>query len=205
MFDSILVAKSLLDDLVQKHNLLLEQSEGYYDFQTKDLDNSLTCFYIQADGSFVWKKQEYKWFEANKEKEFPNNLPYSEPVGDPEFIPYKSPAYIEFYDLYTTEEDRFFVTFIAHVKDGKLVEPIQLKEIEKTNLKEEAEKHKPNIEKWDKIRASREWRIANAIRTVRWKINRIFYPFSKRIDDFESNLRSQARKKYLDEKDIGYW
>lgn len=203
MFDSILVAKSLLDDLVKEHDLLLEQSEGYYDFQTKDLDNSLTCFYIQADGSFVWKKQEYKWI--TKEENPDLKWPISEPVGDPEFIPYKNPAYIEFYDLYTTEEDRFFVTFTAHVKDGKLVEPIQLKEIEKTNLKEEAEKSKPHLEKWDKIRASREWRIAEIIRTVRWKINRIFYPLLKRLDDFESGLRSKARKKYLDENDIGYW
>ena len=205
MFDSILVAKSLLDDLVKEHNLLLEQSEGYYDFQTKDLDNSLTTFYIQADGSFVWKKQEYKWFEADKNKKFPNNLPYSEPVGEPEFIPYKNPSYIEFYDLYTTEEDRFFVTFIAHVNDGKLVEPIKLKEIEKTNLKEEAEKHKPYHEKWEKIRASFEWQIAEVITNTRWKINRIFYPFSKLLDDLNSNLRSKARKKYLDENDSGYW
>jgi hypothetical protein len=203
MFDSILVAKSLLDDLVKEHGLLLEQSEGYYDFQTKDLDNSLTTFYIQADGSFVWKKQKYKC--TTKEENPDLKWPTSEPVGDPEFIPYKSPVYIEFYDLYTTEEDRFFVTFIAHVNDGKLVEPIKLKEIEKNNLKEEAERNKPYHEKWEKIRASFEWQVAEVITNARWKINRIFYPFSKLLDDLNSNLRSKAKKKYLDENDPSYW
>lgn len=205
MYDSLLVAKSLLDDLVKEHNLLLESYEGYYDFQTKDLDNCLTVFHIEADESFNYVKREYKWIEANKEEKFPNNLPHMEPVGDPEFILDKRSAYIEFYDSYSTDEDRFFVTFIAHVKDGKLVDPIKIKEIEKTNLKEEAEKHKPHHEKWQKIRASREWIIADFIANIKWKISRFFYPLTKSIIDFEQNLRSKARKKYLDEDDIGYW
>jgi hypothetical protein len=66
MFDSVYVAKSLIDNLIKDTDVLLESFEGYYDFQTKDLDNFLTAFYIENDGSFVWEKREYKEREVKE-------------------------------------------------------------------------------------------------------------------------------------------
>lgn len=201
MFDTVYVAKSLIDNLIKDADISLESFEGYYNFQTKDLDNFLTAFYIENDGSFVWEKREYKEREKN------NSISYAplELVGDPQKIEDTRAAYIDFYDVYSTEEERVFVTFTAHVNTGKLVEAISIKSIEITNLKEEQEKFKPQQEKWDKVRSSWEWNVASFISTIKWKISRFFYPLSKLINDLEQNLRSKARKKHLDENDAGYW
>lgn len=203
MFDSIYVAKSLIDALIKDTDVLLESFKGYYDFQTKDLDNFLTAFYIEGDGSFVWEKREYK--EAEKKQDNPLRYAPLELVGEPQKIEDTRTTYIDFYDVYSTEEERVFVTFTAHVKCGKLAEPISIKSVERTNLKEEREKNKPQHEKWDKVRSSWQWNAACFISNVKWKISRFFYPLSKLIIDIEQNLRSKAKKRFLDEKDISNW
>jgi hypothetical protein len=203
MFDSIYVAQSLIDNLIKDTDVLLESFEGYYDFQTKDLDNFLTAFYIEADGCFVWEKREYK--EREKKKSEPEWTPPLELVGEPQKIEDTRTTYIDFYDVYSTEEERVFITFTAHVKNGKLAEAISIKSIERTNLKEEQEKFKPQREKWDKVKSSWEWMVAGFISELKWKISRFFHPLTKSINDLEQNLRSKARKKYLDENDPSYW
>jgi hypothetical protein len=203
MFDSVYVAQSLIDDIIKDQDILLEPFNGYYDFQTKDLDNFLTAFYIEANGSFVWEKRQYK--ERERKQDDVGWIAPLELVGDPEKLEDKRAAYIDFYDLYNTEHERVFITFTAHVKDGKLLEPICIKSVERTNLKEEQEKFKPQREKWDKVRASWEWTVASFISDAKWKISRFFHPLTKLITDLEQNLRSKARKKYLDENDSSYW
>ena len=203
MFDTVYVAQSLIENLIKDEDILLEPFNGYYDFQTKDLDNFLTAFYIEPDSSFVWEKRQYKERERNQDDV--GWIAPLELVGDPEKLEDKRSAYIDIYDLYTTEEERIFITFTVHVKDGKLVEPIRIKSVERTNLKEEQEKFKPQREKWDKVRASWEWTVASLISDAKWKISRFFYPLTKSISDLEQNLRSKARKKYLDENDPSYW
>lgn len=203
MFDSIYVAQSLIDELIKDANILLEPFNGYYDFQSKDLDNFLTAFYIETDGSFFWEKREYK--EAEKKQDNPLRYAPLELVGEPQKIEDTRTAYIDFYDVYSTEEERVFITFTAHVKCGKLAEPLSIKSIEITNLKEEREKFKPQREKWDKVRSSGEWIIAEFISNTKWKISRLFHPLTKSINDLEQNLRSKARKKHLDENDTNYW
>ena len=203
MFDTVYVAKSLIDELIKDSNILLEPFKGYYDFQTKDLDNFLTAFYIEADGSFVWEKREYKERET-QEDDFIRYAPL-ELVGEPQKIEDTRATYIDFYDVYSTEEERVFITFTAHVKNGKLAEAISIKSIDRTNLKEEQEKFKPQREKWDKVKSSWEWMVAGFISELKWKISRFFHPLTKSINDLEQNLRSKARKKYLDENDPSYW
>ncbi len=203
MFDSVYVAKSLIDNLIKDTDVLLESFEGYYDFQTKDLDNFLTAFYIENDGSFVWEKREYK--EREVKENDPIRYAPLELVGEPQKIEDTRTAYIDFYDVYSTEEERVFVTFTAHVKNGKLAEPIFIKSVERTNLKEEQEKFKPQQERWDKVKSSWEWIVASFISESKWKISRFFYPLTKSISDLEQNLRSKARKKHLHENDSGYW
>lgn len=208
MFDTVLVAKNLLDEVIKHANITLEaSSDGYHDFQTKDLDNSLTTFYIEEDGSFYWYKLNQEYIpptETDKKKKRFNFGEWRE-ISPPEKVIDNRPAYIEFYDFYNTETERIFVTFIAHVKDGKLAEPISIKEIERTNLEEESIKAKKNREKWDNIRDTWEWKFADLIQDSKWKITKFFNPLIRSIDNFENKLRKTAKSKFLDEKDIGYW
>ena len=207
MFDSLLVAKSLIDKLIKDTDIVLESSNEFYDFQTKDLDNSLTTFFIDENGGFYWNKLNREYIpppETNIKKKGYNFGEWRE-ISPPEKVEDTRTAYIEFYDLYTTETERVFVTFLAHVKCGKLVESISIKSVERTNLKEERERFKPQNERWDKVKSSWEWNLACFISNAKWKITRFFYPLSKLIIDIEQNLRLKSKKRFLNEKDIGNW
>jgi hypothetical protein len=208
MFDTVLVAKNLLDNVIKDTDIILEaSSDGYFDFQTKDLDNFLTTFFIDEDGSFSWNKlnQEYIPPVETGEKKKGFNFGEWRQISPPEKILDTRTAYIEFYDFYNTETERVFVTFLAHVKCGKLVEPISIKEVERTNLEQEAIKNKKNKAKWDLVRDTWEWKISDAISNSRWKVRRFFQPLFKSLDDLENKLRKTAKSKFLDEKDIGNW
>lgn len=195
MYDNLLLAQSLIEKAVEGTDIILHPFNGYCDFQTKDLDNSLTTFFIQADGSFVWEKRVYTY----KEPEFSSTRKWNfgslETVGEPEIVVDTRSAYISFYDFYNTKEERVFVTFKAHVKNGKLVEPITIESIERTNLKEESEKTKKIREQWNKIEDTWEWWLASVISEYRWKVTRFLNPFKRRLDDIEKNLRDKAKQK----------
>jgi hypothetical protein len=205
MFDTVLVAKKLLDEVIKDSDIILEAGgDGYYDFQTKDLDNFLTTFFIDEDGSFSWNKLNQEYIPPTEKKKGYNFGEWRQ-ISPPEKILDTRTAYIEFYDFYNTETERVFVTFLAHVKCGKLVEPISIKEVERTNLEQEAIKNKKNKAKWDLIRDTWEWKISDAISNSRWKIRRFFQPFFNSLDDLEKKLKDTAKSKFLDEKDTGYW
>ena len=194
MYDSLLVARSLIEKVVEGTDIVLEPFDGYYNFQTKDLDNFLTTFFIQADGSFVWEKREYTYVEP----EFTSTRKWNygatlKEVSEPVLIEDTRTAYIEFYDSFATEEERLFVTFKAHVKNGKLAEPITLLEVKRSNLKKEAEEFKKAREKWNKTEATWQWQIATFISNCRWKVQRFFNPFNRKLDTIEKNLRDQAK------------
>ena len=194
MYDSILIARSLIEKVVEGTDIVLEPFDGYYNFQTKDLDNFLTTFFIQADGSFVWEKREYTYIEP----EFTSTRKWNyggtlKEVSEPVLIEDTRTAYIEFYDSFATEEERLFVTFKAHVKNGKLAEPISLLSVDRTNLKKEAEEFKKAREKWNKTEATWQWQIATFISNCRWKVQRFFNPFNRKLDTIEKNLRDQAK------------
>lgn len=195
MYDNVFICKSLIEKAIEGTDIVIEPFDGYCDFQTKDLDNLMTSFYIEADGSFTWKKQEYEYREREPEKEDKGWLwKFStHPVGDPQIISDNRTAYIEMYDLYDTDVERLFVTFLAHVRDGKLVEPITLKSVERTNLEDERMRNVKIREQWNKTEDTWQWQLATFISETRWKIQRFFYPFIKQLDTIEKNLRDQAK------------
>lgn len=195
MFDTLLVARPLLNKAIKGTDLVLEPFDGYCGFQTKDLDNFLTTFLIQADKSFVWEKREYTYVEPDFTTTKKWNFGHLKEVSDPVLVKDTRTAYIEFYDSYETEEERIFVTFKAHVKNGKLAEPISLVSIERTNLKEEAENFKKSREQWERVEATWEWQLATFISEIRWKVTRFFMPFSRRLDTLEKDLRDEAKAK----------
>lgn len=193
MYDNLLVAQSLIEEATKDTDIVLKPYNGYYDFQTKDLDNFLTTFFIQADGSFVWEKREYKYKEPEFNSTRKWNFGSLELVGEPELVIDTRSSYISFYDFYNTDEERIFVTFLAHVTNGRLAEPIIIESVERVNLKEEAEKHKKIREQREKTEDTWEWQLATFISQLRWKITRFFQPFNRRLDSIEKNLRDKAK------------
>lgn len=196
MFDSIFVAHELLKPLINATiaDPQLEVINGYYSFQTKDLDNCLTNFYIKEDGSFCWEKQEYAYWDPDSKDTASCKWSFGEPVGDPQYIADTRTAYINFYDFYYTDQERVFVTFTAHVRGGKLAEPIIIESVEKTNLEEEAIKHKKAREEWNKVTSDWQWQLATFIHDIRFRIRRIIYPLTNKLDELDSILRKQAKK-----------
>ena len=191
MFDTVLVSQSLIEKAIEDTDINLVPFEGYFNFQTKDLDNCLSTFYIQADGKFFFDKQEYIY-------SLPVNLDTFEDAHQPSkplLIEDTRSAYIEFYELYTTDSERVFVTFTAHLKHGLLNEPITIKSVERTNLKDERESQKHHKEHWHKITSTWQWKVATFIFDAKCFTKKFFRPLTRAIDDFESFLREQAKEK----------
>lgn len=196
MFDTIFVARNLIEDLIKDTDITLECFEGHYSFQTKDLDNCLLDFYIEKDGSFKWQKHQYEVVEPDSAKDKPwfnNGLAHT---GESELLDDTRTAYLNFYDFFITDTERIFVTFSAHIKNGKLAEPLVIKEIERVNLKHENEANKKNKEQWIKTQSTWEWQLATFIFELRWKIKKAFLPFFKFFDNIENTLRDRARTKF---------
>lgn len=196
MFDSVFVAEELLKSALATASIKMELEivDGYYSFQTKDLDNCLTNFYLKENNCFYWEKQEYVYCDPNTSDSSTKKWSFAEPVGDPQYVPDTRTAYFDFYDFYYTDQERIFVTFTAHVKAGKLAEPITIKELEITNLEEEAIKHKKAREEWNKVTSAWQWKLATFIHDARFKIRKVFYPLIKKLDGLDSFLRKEAKK-----------
>lgn len=192
MYDTIFVAKALIDQALADEEINIETFEGYYDFQTKDLDSFLSSFYIEEDGSFLYKEQKYKHVSPDPSSDKKWNFGHLVPDGPSKMIEDTRTSYIEFYDLCSTETERIFVTFTAHVKGGRLAEPIILKSVERTNLAEEREKHKIIQRQRDRVMSTWQWKLASFISSARWKTQRFFNPLMRRLDKLEINLRAQA-------------
>ena len=199
MFDGLYIARSLIEKAVEGTDVDLksiQSKEEYLDFQTKDLDNTLTSFYIEEDGSFCYEHQEYEWIkpDSNETNDWPYSLPYQNPVGEPVKVSDKRTAYIDFYDLYYTSTERIWVDFTAHIKDGMLAEPIKVKNIQKTNLEEEAIQTKKHRAEWNQIQSTWQWKLVCVLRTVRNKIHKLLYPLHRKLDNIETYLSKQAKQ-----------
>lgn len=197
MFDTLFVHPSLIDKLLEENGVDLESFDGYYSFQTKDLDNYLSSFYLDEDGSFTEERQNHKWIEGEEDAEFPRHLGSYEPIGDPEYIVDNRKAYIMFYDsvTVTSKGERIWIDFLAHVKDGKLTEPISVKNIERIDLKKEAVELKKARERTELIRSTFEFQVADFIFRSKYKLMKLFNPIIRFINELESFLRKKAEKK----------
>ena len=89
MFDDLFIHESLIHPLVDEYGFELDMDKlnSYFQFQTKDLDNLMTSFFIEEDGSFVWEKinQEYNRSDIQNDKKDYNykigNTPINEVSG----------------------------------------------------------------------------------------------------------------------------
>lgn len=195
MFDNIYVAQSLIEKAVEGTDVALKPLKGYYNFQSKDLDNFLTNFYIEVDGSFAWEQQKYEYneLESNPIGKGWTWKMYAHPVGEPQKVPDTRTTYIDFYDSYDTDEERLFITFTAHVKNGSLVEPIVLKSVERVNLEDQRVSAQKLRDQWNKTEDTWQWQLATFISECRWKVEKFFRPFNNWLNAQEENLRDQAK------------
>jgi hypothetical protein len=108
-------------------------------------------------------------------------------------------TYIEFYDhLGCVGEDSVFITFKAHIVKGEM-QDLSVFKIERTNIKEQQEATKKFQERWKKIRSTPEWKLRDFLNNIEWKINRLFYPISRKYSSFKTFLRNKAESKFPDE------
>jgi hypothetical protein len=186
MFDTVLVKDKLIKPLVDKdifEAIQRDIEDGFLSFQTKDLENCLSCYKIDEDKKLM--EQRYGFIE--------NETSLQKPTHD------TRTTYIEFYDaLGQVGEDSIFITFKAHIVKGE-VQDISVLEIERTNIKEMQENGRKIQERWAKIRSTPEWRLWDFINDFEWKIKRFFYPISRRYSSFKMSLRKKAESKFPDE------
>lgn len=178
MFDTIVIKKSLLENVIpEEFKPFLEGcSDGYLDFQTKDLDNFLNYYYIEEDLQLYCKKYNYA----------------EEKLSSKEKI--NVTQYISYYDLFETKTERIFLTIKCHVVDGILQESV-LESVEKTNLEEEALEFKKTKEKRDKQEAQWEMKLFRFLQNCEWKWHQFTYKLSNRYYKFKTYLRETAEKK----------
>ena len=193
MFDTVLVKDQLIKPLVDKdifEAIQKDVEDGFLSFQTKDLENCLFCYKIDEDKKLM--QQRYGFIEDETEP-LGGRTELQEATHD------TRTTYIEFYDgLGEVGEDNIFITFKAHIVKGE-VQDISVFQIERTNIKEMEENGKKIQERWAKIRSTPEWRLWHFINNIEWKINRFFYPVSRKYSSFKIYLRQKAESKFPDE------
>lgn len=198
MFDTVLVKDKLIKPLVDKdifEAIQRDIEDSFLSFQTKDLENCLFCYKIDEDKKLM--EQRYGFIEDETE-------PLGGRTEKKEATHDTRTTYIEFYDaLGQVGEDSVFITFKAHIVKGE-VQDISVFEIERTNIKEMEENGKKIQERWAKIRSTPEWRLWDFINNIEWKINRFFYPVSRKYSSFKTYLRQKAESKYPDENSCSW-
>jgi hypothetical protein len=178
MFDTIFIKKSLLENVIPEEfePFLGGCSNGYLDFQTKDLDNFLNYYYIEEDLQLYCKRYKYDE-ECLSEKEKINVT-----------------QYISYYDFFETKTERIFLTIKSHVVDGVLYGS-EIESIERTNLEEEAIELKKSRERHAKREALWEMKLFRFLQTCEWKWSRLTYRLSNKYHKFKNYLREAAEKK----------
>ena len=191
MFDCIYVKQSLIDPLIDNEikSALQKGIEGdTYDFQTKDLENFLFCYSIKEDYKLYVEKHVIEQDETARfgikrtiqEEEFCNTIT----------------QYIEFYDaLGDVGDNKIFITFKAHVING-VIQSIVVHDIEKTPLDKLREEGKKNEIRWAKIRADKDFKLADSISRFIWKIEKFYNKIMRPIKTYEAKLRDVVMKRY---------
>jgi len=207
MFDYVYVDKSLILPFIEGQGFEndINYSENFFSFQTKSLDNFMTSFFIDKDGNFFYEKRNEIYVlpteEQIKNKKTRFCFGEMKEISPPENITDNRNSYFEFYDYFITsdEKQRICILFEAHVKNGKLQEPLKLKSLERTCLQDENERATIWNERWKKVRSTWQWKVANVMRDVSWKIKRFFLPITQSYTNLEQKLRATAKDKFLNE------
>jgi hypothetical protein len=182
MFDTILVDKSIIETIVDKeYTKYMESNEGYYSFQTKDLENFMWNYYIKHD----YKLYEKKWgFDGDNETSFE--------LVEPQFV--NTTQYISFYDAFDTDKEHVFLTIRAKVIDGIVVET-NIESIDAQNLEAIAVRNKQFAILRERQEAQWEMKLFRFLQTCEWKWHRMSYKLVKKYNNLKTYLRETAENK----------
>lgn len=199
MFDTINVDRTLLDPLMEANDFKFElYDEKYYSFQTKDIENALTEYFIEADGNVYVRECDYeiltKEEEEKQRKQSHLGLAFPKIINERKTLDTSIWGYVKFYDEFTTDTERFWVDFEALIQDGKMTS-VKVKNVERTLLEEE----RKNIEKvqkyWRDVYDTWEWQLLDRIRNIKTFFRKLIFPLRKRIEQWEERLLESAKSK----------
>ena len=180
MFDTILVDKAIIESLLDKdYTEYMDADEGYYSFQTKDLENFLWHYYIKHD---------YKLYV--KEWGLDSEADYQ--TVEPKFV--NATQYINFYDVFNTDKEHVFLTIQAKVIDGQVVE-INIESIDTQDLEAIAERDRKFAALRKRQEAQWEMKLFRLLQTCEWKWHRVSYKLTKKYINLKTYLRETAEKK----------
>jgi len=206
MFDYVYVDKSLILPFIEGQGFETDinyRDDKFFSFQTKDLDNALIAFFIDKEGNFYYEKRNEIYVPPTEEemRSCKSRFCFGDmkEISPPENITDNRSCYFEFYDFFETKDENVSIYFIAHVRDGKLQEPLKLKSLEKTCLIQERINAQNWQNKWTKVRSTWQWKLADLMRIFSYKIKRFILPVTKTYDSLESSLRDSVKNKYLNE------
>ncbi len=183
MFDTILAHKSIIDPFLKKEWIsFFHTGEGdYYYFQTKDLENFLWTYYIEADKKIYVEK-----YRFNEEEEKIKRTVKQEDLVT---------ANVNFYESFATDTEEIWLEFKATIVRGVL-EDIVIDKCRVDSLEELKEKSKI-AEKWRQdLEAQWEMKVIRFLQYIEWKAQRIWYKFAgQHYFNFKQWLRGQVDKK----------
>lgn len=186
MFDTVVVAEKLP---YTQEMIDLGLDKIFTDFQTKDLENSLSLYFIQNGKLYIEKYKETKWIEGDKNASF-----FLDRIGRMERLePYQEDTNfhgkIIFYDYEIDVADKWdcWVEFEASFTNGLLNE-IKLVKFDKKDNSERKAREEEFQQQEKKIMNAwynkyfKFYRIKNYFRFVLW-----YRPMMK-LSEFFSNL-----------------
>lgn len=180
MFDTVLVKDSLIENLIDPKLVPFFRGnccdeDGYYSFQTKDLDNFLNTYIIKDDRKVYLKSY-------LKEEEIINEDIKFEPVT----------AYVHFYDCFDTETHNIFYTFKAHIVEG-VVDSISVHSIEQYCLVEVNKRNEEMRRKFALRDKTWEMRLFRFLQDIEY--SKFMRFFRSKYYAFREYLRKSADKK----------
>lgn len=163
MFDTMLVHESLLRGLFNEEannkDILdaLKDENGYCDFQTKDLENSLSTFKLKEDGKLYLHK--YLWLKEGEEQK--DTLTHVT-------------SYVEFYNYFNTDKEQIHINLNMHIVEGELRE-MRIDTVEREDLEVVELRAKRNRLFWELRETFWEMRVFRFLQRIEWRVNKIWY------------------------------
>jgi hypothetical protein len=143
MFDSISIHESLLPSLpeLEKRNL------NPLKFQTKNLDNSLSEYYIESNGELFVDEVEYDIIENKNLEKTGWNPPFHMEEKSRKKVKYNHTGEIIIYDLFYNDLDEdnselIWVDLKLTLLEGKLSMPIEIKKCDISKTESQRKKFK---------------------------------------------------------------
>lgn len=191
MFDTILIHENHLktffnaDQGNESDLKYLVSSDGYCEFQTKDLENALCTFKLKEDNKLYLHK--YLWVKIDPADK------------EPEDKTTNITSYVEFYTYFNTDKDKIYLSLNMHLVDGNLHE-MNLSALERESLESVELRAKKARLFWETRETFWEMKMFRFIQNLEWKISKIwrnlagnrYYLFKKWLSDRAEEKAKQS-------------